>query len=66
MEHQTNSRPIAMKELARSAISWVLEPGIGHRGISQVAKGLRRCPVIDSALYDKAYPLGTVVSWIDW
>ena len=31
MEHQTNSRPFAMKELARSAIPGVLEPGIGGR-----------------------------------
>ena len=46
MEHQTNSRPIAMKELARSAISWVLEPGIGRRGdgTSQAGK------VYDAAL----------------
>ena len=57
-----------MKELARSAISWVLEPGIGRRGdgICQLGKGLRRYPVNGRALYDNAYPLGTVVTWIDW
>jgi hypothetical protein len=47
MEHQTNSKSIAMKELARAAISWLLGPGIGRRreGTSHVRRVCdAKCP----------------------